>query len=254
MLLNSGGSEMVGIERLIDTNEQLIRRLREGGLSAIDRVLNTTRKTAATYRYSYDRYLQYFRDKPTHEVLTEQDLYVGFGFAYSWMATIKQLDPRIKVIASAVDSLNRVRAMHPEDLHLGDVLSNAVPRDQINKLETLIEPIRKFLSSVIGSSKLLHFVNPDVFPIWDSTIHRYWESNGNRNSSDSLNRYIVYVYNIHTLINDTHFENMLYRPLNDALNQAHEVVKAEYKAPEPMGKVRAAEFVMFFGGRLERIQ
>lgn len=244
---------MVGIERLIDTNEQLIRRLREGGLAAIDRVLNTTRKTAATYRYSYDRYLQYFREKSTTQTLTEQDLYVGFGFAYSWMATIKQLDPRIKVVASAVDSLNRVRAMHPEDLHLSDVSSKAIPRDQIEKLETLIEPIRQFLSSVIGSSKLLHFVNPDVFPIWDATIHRYWEISGNKNSSDSLYRYILYVYNIHALVNDAKFEDMLYRPLNEALSWAHEAAKEQYKAPEPMGMVRAAEFVMFFGGRLDRV-
>ena len=244
---------MVGIERLIDTGEQLIRRLHEGGLTAIDKVLNTTRKTAATYRYSYDRYLHYFRDKSNSETLTEQDLYVGFGFAYSWMATIKQLDPRIEVVASAVDSLNRVRAMHPEDLHLSDVLSDHIPRDQIDKLETIIEPIRQFLSSVIGSSKLLHFVNPEVFPIWDATIHKYWEINGNKNSSDSLYRYIIYTYNVHMLVNDTSFEDMLYRPLNEALNQAHNAVKEQYQTPEPMGKVRAAEFVMFFGGRLGRI-
>ena len=244
---------MVGIERLIDTNEQLIRRLHGGGLKSIDKVLNTTRKTAATYRYTYDRYLHYFRDKSNAETLTEQDLYVGFGFAYSWMATIKQLDPRIEVIASAVDSLNRVRVMHPDDLHLSEIVSNQIPRDQIEKLETNIEPIRQFLSSVIGSSKLLHFVNPDVFPIWDATIHRYWEKNGNKNSSDSLLRYILYTYNVHLLVNDVGFDDMLYRPLNEALNQAHEAVSEQYKAPEPMGKVRAAEFVMFFGGRLERI-
>lgn len=245
---------MVEIERLIDTNEQLIKRLREGGLEAIDRVLNTTRKTAATYRYSYDRYLQYFRDKSRNETLTEQDLYVGFGIAYSWMATIKQLDPRVKVVASAVDSLNRVRNMRPADLHLSDASDSVIPSDQIAKLETIIEPIRKFLSSVIGASKLLHFVNSDVFPIWDATIHRYWENNGNKYSSDSLNRYIHYFYNIHSLVNNAHFEDVLYRPLNDALNRAHEVARAEYKVPEPMGKIRSAEFVMFFGGRLERIQ
>lgn len=244
---------MLEIERLIDTNEKLIKQLREGGLDALDRVLNTTRKTAATYRYSYDRYLQYFRDKPANEDLTEQDLYVGFGFAYSWMATIKQLDPSIKIIDSAVDALNKVRSMRPADL--GPLTkAGKITNDEVLRVQRTIEPIRQFLGSVTGSSKLLHFVNPGIFPIWDTTIHGYCNRNRLRSSSDSLQRYVSYTYNVHTLINNARFNETIYRPLTKALGQAHKVVRKQYRIPDTMSKVRSAEFVMFFGGRLERSQ
>lgn len=245
---------MLEIERLIDTNEKLIKKLREGGLGALDEVLNTTRKTAATYRYTYDRYLQYFRDKPASEELSEQDLYVGFGFAYSWMATIKQLDPRTEIIDSAVDSLNKVRSIHPAELGPSKIKTEDTPKDAILRVQSTIEPIRQFLGSVTGSSKLLHFVNPGVFPIWDATIHGYCDRTHLKSTSDSLHRYVMYTYNIHILINDTSFNEMIYRPLSKALKQAHEAVKEQYRIPDTMTKVRSAEFVMFFGGRLERIQ
>ncbi|MCP4407139.1 MAG: hypothetical protein GY807_05140 [Gammaproteobacteria bacterium] len=245
---------MLEIERLIDTNKKLIRQLREGGLDALDKVLNTTRKTAATYRYSYDRYLQYFRDKPAGEDLTEQDLYVGFGFAYSWMATIKQLDPRIKIIDSAVDALNEVRSIHPADLGPGKIKTGTISNDEVLRIQRTIEPIRQFLGSVTGSSKLLHFVNPEIFPIWDVTIHGYCDQNHLKNSSDSLQRYVRHTFNVHSLINDASFNEIIYHPLTKALNQAHETVRDQYRIPDPMSKVRSAEFLMFFGGRLERIQ
>jgi hypothetical protein len=244
---------MLEIERLIETSEKLIKRLQEGGLDALDEVLNTTRKTAATYRYSYDRYLQYFRDKPAGEILTEQDLYVGFGCAYSWMATIKQLDPRLETIDCAVEALNRVSSMYPENLNIEKIISPDIPKEEIHKLERLIRPIRQFLGSVIGASKLLHFVNPGVFPIWDTTIHRYCDHADMKNTSDSLHRYVHYIYNVHILINNASFNETIYHPLTQALTLAHEAIKDQYKIPEPMGKVRTAEFIMFFGGRLERI-
>ncbi|MEN8130686.1 MAG: hypothetical protein ABFS45_10940 [Pseudomonadota bacterium] len=245
---------MLEIERLIDTNGKLIKQLREGGLGALDEVLNTTRKTAATYRYTYDRYLQYFRDKPASEDLTEQDLYVGFGFAYSWMATIKQLNPRTEIIDSAVDSLNKVRSMHPTDLAPSKIKAGEIPNDEILKVQRIIEPIRQFLSSVTGSSKLLHFVNPGVFPIWDATIHGYCDKFRLKSTSDSLHRYVKYTYNVHSLINDASFNKMIYHPLTKVLSQAHEAVREQYRIPDTMTKVRSAEFVMFFGGRIERIQ
>ena len=104
---------MVEFERLKETAERLIKRLNDGGFRALDEALNATGKTAATYRYTYDRYIQYFQDKTLQEDLTEQDLYVGFAMAYSWMATIKQLDPRIGTIQNAVAALNRLRRLRP---------------------------------------------------------------------------------------------------------------------------------------------
>jgi hypothetical protein len=241
---------MVEIERLGSTAELLISRLNEGGLSALDQALNTTRKTSATYRYTYDRYLQYFRDKPSGGNLTEQDLYVGFGIAYSWMATIKQLDPRIKTVEAAVKALNQVRVLQPTDLELGIVGCHNISPDKIARVEMMIEPIRQFLGSVIGSSKLLHFVNPDVFPMWDSVIHRYFNQLEQKSASDSLHQYIEYTYNVHALISDDSFEGSIYEPLTSALVRAYQEASDQYRMPDKMGKVRAIEFLMFFGGKI----
>lgn len=229
---------MVEFERLKATAEQLIARLSEGGLTALDEALNTSKWTAATYRYSYDRYLQYFRDKPAGDSLSELDLFIGFAMAYSWMATMKHLDPRIDTLQATAQSLNRIRGM------------DALEQDA-DALETLLEPIRQFIGSVVGTSKLLHFVNPEVFPIWDSVVQRYFARVKWRAASDSLGRYLEFTQNVHELIRHPQFDTVIYAPLSLALDSAHEQVSDQYRKPNPMGKVRTAEFVMFFGGRVE---
>ena len=245
--------KMVEFERLKETAERLINRLNEGGLRALDEALNATGKTAATYRYTYDRYIQYFREKSLQEELSEQDLYVGFAMAYSWMATIKQLDPRIDTIQNAVSALNRLRRLKPSDVMVEESSDERISPEQAGEIGTMIEPVRQFLSSVIGTSKLLHFVNPDVFPIWDSVIHKFCDSLKQTRASDSLNRYVEYTFNIHLLINHTHFDTLIYTPLTDALERDHRALSDLYRKPERMGKVRATEFIMFFGGKVSRL-
>ena len=125
--------------------------------------------------------------------------------------------------------------------------------EQTAEIGAMIEPVRQFLSSVIGTSKLLHFVNPDVFPIWDSVIHRYCDSLKQKRASDSLNRYVEYTFNIHMLINHADFEPLVYVPLTDALERDHQAFNDIYQKPERMGRVRATEFIMFFGGKVSRL-
>lgn len=244
---------MVEFERIKETADRLIKRLNEGGLRALDEALNATGKTAATYRYTYDRYIQYFQDKSLQEDLTEQDLYVGFAMAYSWMATIKQLDPRIDTIQTAVSALSRLRRLRPSDVEVEASTAARISPEQAAEIGTMIEPVRQFLSSVIGTSKLLHFVNPDVFPIWDSVIHKFCDSLKQTRASDSLNRYVEYTFNIHMLTNHADFDTLIYAPLTDALERDHQAFSDVYRKPERMGKVRATEFIMFFGGKVSRL-
>lgn len=244
---------MVEFARLKETSDRLIQRLDSGGLDALDHVLNATTRTAATYRYTYDRFLQYFRDRPASQPLTEQDLFVGFAMAHSWMATIKQLDPSTDTIRSAVESLNRVRSMKPETLGLHGVDQGRMPLEQLGQVESLIQPLRQFLGSVVGTSRLLHFLNPLVFPIWDSVIHRYCDRRAPHATSDSLNRYLEYTYDVHSLIHHPDFDRLVYAPLSKALEQAYQAVSKQYRTPQTMGKVRAVEFVMFFGGKAESV-
>lgn len=236
---------MVEFERLAETARKLIVCVREGGIQGLDETLAASRTTFATYRYTYDRYVQYFRERRGQE-LTEQDLFVGFAFAYSWMATIKQLDPALVTISSGVAALNKVHILQPAELGAAD----GVDGQTVERLVGMIEPVRYFLGSVVGTSKMLHFVNPEVFPIWDAVIHRYCRL-PEHTGADSLKVYAEYTFRVHLLANHPEFATEVYEPLLQAMQQAHEPIGDLYRSPELMGKVRATEFVMFYGGKAE---
>lgn len=239
---------MIEFTYLQGTAERLVRRLETGGLTGLDQVLNASTKTAATYRYTYDRFLRYFRDKPEGRALEEQDLFVGFALAYSWMATIKQLDPAIDTVRAATAALNRLRSFQVGEMEASP--PSALP-EWILRLQPEIEPVRQFLGSVVGTSRLLHFVNPEIFPMWDAVIHRYYDRSVPGRTLDSLRRYIEYTADVHRLVNHPDFLQQVYKPVSGALAEAYQAVSEQYPTPEPMGRIRTVEFVMFYGGKAE---
>jgi hypothetical protein len=56
------------------------------------------------------------------------------------------------------------------------------------ELQTLA---RCFNNSLVGTSKLLHCINPDLFPIWDSRVYRY--ITGNKPHHYRLNKSNLYL-------------------------------------------------------------
>jgi hypothetical protein len=103
------------------------------------------------YVRSYPHYVSYFREK---EELTEVDLVRGVGFVYSWM-------PRIM----GTISLSTKLLLN----HLNEKMSG----DNTQDFE-LFQVTHTYLSSsTVAASKLLHFIFPDSFPIYDSHIFHY---------------------------------------------------------------------------------
>lgn len=242
--------KMVEFERLAETASKIIADAQEGGVGRLDAALTSSRTTSGTYRYTYDRYIQYFQER-RNQKLTEQDLFIGFAFAYSWMSSIKQLDPALSTVRSAVVALNKLYALRPEELGVTSYDPAAADPTKVERVASMIEPIRYFLGSVIGTSKMLHFVNPDVFPIWDAFIHRYCRTTAQTSAADSLKVYTEYTFRIHNLIKHADYDIKVYEPLLQAMEQANSIIGDRYRTPEPMGKVRATEFIMFFGGKAE---
>lgn len=103
-----------------------------------------------SYFVTYPYFLSYFDEKPD---LSIHDIVIGISFTYSWMPTVlKSID------LSQEDALLRI-------------LNRAKQGDDLNEKDL------KFLKSVfnnslVGTSKLLHFINPDKFAIWDSKVFR----------------------------------------------------------------------------------
>ena len=120
----------------------------------IDKLINDEHKIAIDQEssdfISYPEFLQYFEKVDT---LTIHDLIIGINFTYGWMPTIfnfksNQMDEALVILNSA--------------------------KKGIRPTETELEILKKcFNNSLVGTSKLLHFINPLRFSIWDSRIYRY---------------------------------------------------------------------------------
>ena len=103
-----------------------------------------------SYLRTYPHFIKYFK---SIDQITEHNLVIASHFVYGWMPTIINLDltQKDKIIAL----LNTVKNGHlltPSELEL---LKKAIN------------------NSVVGLSKLLHFINPENYAIWDSRIFRY---------------------------------------------------------------------------------
>lgn len=103
---------------------------------------------------------------------------------YGWMPRIIRVDPAHSAAAVAAFSVA---------LSATPTTFRSVP----------IQSIHDCLHSVVGASKLLHFANPDVFPIWDSNI----ESFRAQPDSDvtSVRQYLDYVSEVHDIRHDQGF-------------------------------------------------
>jgi len=103
-----------------------------------------------TYDVSYPEFLKYFNDI---KVITKHNLVIGINFTYGWMPTI--FDFRSNNFDEALEILNNAKK--------GLVLTVS----QLESLKGL------FNNSLVGTAKLLHFINPVKFAIWDSRVYYY---------------------------------------------------------------------------------
>jgi hypothetical protein len=101
-----------------------------------------------TYNYSYQEFVKFFESNP----IDEHNLIIGCYFTYGWMPTIlKNFDDTL-IDHSIISKLNGVKR--------GEELDSKS-----------LEILKKILNnSIIGVSKLLHFINPDLYPIWDRRV------------------------------------------------------------------------------------
>ncbi len=112
------------------------------------------------YMESYQAFLNYFKKiKDRNEDINKEDLIIGINFTYGWMPTI------FKFKSNSSD--------YPFDFDHPLAILNAVQQgrdigfNEFNILKSL------FNNSIVGTSKLLHFINPELYAIWDSRVCRY---------------------------------------------------------------------------------
>ena len=114
-------------------------------------IANNFKSTEENYLLSYPYFLNYFQNL---ESINLENLVIGISFTYSWMPTIlKALN--LKNTEKVVFILNEVKK------------GKLIDEQQLTTLKTT------FNNSLVGTSKLLHFINPKQYAIWDSRVFRF---------------------------------------------------------------------------------
>lgn len=164
------------------------------------------------YFVVYPEFITYFKN--IHKPLTKHDIIIGISFTYSWMPTI----------------LKSINEINEDILRILNIAKNG---SKLNKED--LESLKNcFNNSLVGSSKLLHFINPEIYAIWDSRVYRYLTKKEPYNQVEDANKYLTYLSFCDYIISNPQF------------SQLHETI--EDKVGSKLTKMRAIEFMFFHHG------
>jgi len=185
-------------------------------------------KDSLSYLRSYPHFIKYFLD--IQDEIDIHNLTIGIHFVYGWMPTIFEFKVTDN-FDEAIIILNKAK-------------SNAY------LLKEEYETLKKiFNGSMVGTSKLLHFINPQKYAIWDSRVHRYVRKTEIVNSIKftfdigNVTNYQNYLLLLSRISNSSGFED-LYKKINHKVkNSVHGYDNYD------ISKFRAIELIMFKNGK-----
>jgi hypothetical protein len=165
-----------------------------------------------TYDFSYPEFLKYFKNIRN---ITKHNLIISINFTYGWMPT--KFDFRSDNFKEAINILNQAKK--------GEILKS----EQLEILKAL------FNNSLVGTTKLLHFINPNKFAIWDSRVYRYLTGEEPYNYRiGKCDTYLLFLKFCKILTHDKKYE------------KAH--ISICNKLGYSMTKFRTAELIMYLNG------
>jgi hypothetical protein len=140
-----------------------------------------------SYIRTYPEFIKYF-EKINHGEINEHNLIIASHFVYGWMPTIIHLNLNEK--DKVIFLLNAVKAGHILDISELNILKSAIN------------------NSIVGLSKLLHFINPINYAIWDSRIFRYTTGKKSIYGLDKPGLYLEYLKGIDKISKHKNFEDL----------------------------------------------
>ncbi len=159
------------------SNQQIIEQL--------TKIANNFDSTKENYLLSYPHFLNYFENLQT---INLENLVIGISFTYSWMPTI----------------LKSIKLENSEKILS---ILNAVKNGQKINEEQLATLKSAFNNSLVGTSKLLHFINPKQYAIWDSRVFRFLNNEEpHKYKLEKPKTYIEYLEFIENLKSEKAFE------------------------------------------------
>ncbi|MBG6144282.1 MAG: hypothetical protein RIE06_24850 [Roseibium album] len=149
--------------------------------------------------------------------------------AYSWMPTIlREISPARWHHQPTDEVFWKLRNVNGFEgaLEFVDVMGKVAP---VNK-------------SWVGTSKVLHFVNPEWFPIWDSRVARVFsiKSSHKVNQKSTYVDYLTFIAKCPAQLKD------------QAQHAVNKVIIGACSNLNPVCKTRAIEKVLFFEGRRQK--
>lgn len=183
--------------------------------AALQPVADSYTAEADIYVEMYEYYINFFKAK---EVITESDVVIGIGFTYSWMPTIlKNLN---------LSKLDKVTS----------ILNNVKQGVEISEDDFLI--LKEFSNnSLVGASKLLHFINPEEYAIWDSRVFKFLNNNeaAHKYKLEKVHVYRQYLSYLSNLKTSGTLDNI--------------VATLKAKISYPISDYRALELLFFLGSK-----
>lgn len=168
--------------------------------------------TGNSYLLSYPHLLSYFASR---DIFDASDLVRGAHMVYGWMPTI----------------LNLAKSPNP-DFNIGAEILNRARRDGRLSKDAIKSLVKLINNSLVGTSKLLHFVAPNKFAIWDSKVYTFvYEERPHHHQLNQVDRYCKYLRKLKKLCRDPRFKSF------------HESVNR--KVGYDVSPMRAIELVMF---------
>ena len=168
-------------------------------------------------RWIHDSYKEFLKFFATKEKLSSHDFVIGAYFTYGWMPRMLELNGDINVVTAIANKSRRERISKDEFLRLAGAING----------------------SVVGASKLLHFLNPKEYAIWDSRVYRYiHQETPHQYRLEVPNAYWEYLAFLNVLAEDSRFKNFR--------------IKVISTIGYPVTDKRACELMMFVKGKKEK--
>lgn len=125
------------------TNQEIFKQIME--------IANNFNSEKENYLQAYSYFLNFFRKIDRIQL---DDIVIGISFTYSWMPTI----------------LKKIDLTNSENLIL---ILNKVKNGEVISIKEINLLKQAFNNSLVGTSKLLHFINPNKYAIWDSRVFKF---------------------------------------------------------------------------------
>lgn len=175
---------------------------------------------------AYEEFLKFFNER---KEITKHELIIGINFAYGWMPTIFEFYPK-KTKKEAIVRIEEVVI----------ILNKAKEGNLLN--ETELQSLKEcFNNSLVGASKLLHFINPKKYAIWDSRVYYYLTRNQAHDYRiNNYNTYLKYLEYCNEIIAQKDFDKF------------KEVLETQLNLGYSISSLRALDLIFYHNGILEK--